>query len=385
MNGSVKCINTHSTAILTGRRFLLKPAVPWGGFFFGVNMKRILTAIAALLALTTAALAAGTIPFSLSQQFDERGKPLSGCKLYTIQAGTVSTPQNAYFDTGLTNPLSNPITCDASGRLPQFFLSDGLVKVRLTDKNGITQIDADNILVIGPSSGGGGGGGGQVDPTTIAKTGDIKYRYSADADDGWVRANGRTIGSASSGATERANSDTQALFVHLWGTNSGLVVSGGRGASAAADWGANKTIALPDARGRAFAGLDDMGNTASGRLSSTYFGATPTALGAAGGDQSTSLAAGNIPPHTHSGTTGSMNRNATHTHEVGGGRYGGTSIGAFNGGSSFSLPSGGDLVSLYSANTDHEHAFTTNSGNGLSGTAFSRVMPTILVTTYIKL
>lgn len=347
-------------------------------------MKRIFIGLAALLALTTATLAAGTIPFSLSQQLDERGKPLSGCKLFTIQAGTVSTPQNAFQDLDLTIPLPNPIECDAGGRLPQFFIDDGQIKVRLTDKNGIVQIDADNVQVIGPSSGG-GGGGGQVDPTTIAKTGDVKYRYSTATEAGWVRANGRTIGSASSGATERANSDTQALFIHLWNTNSGLAVSGGRGASAAADWSANKTIELPDARGRVLASLDNMGNSAAGRLSLTYFGASPTTLGAGGGSQSTTLAAGNLPPHTHSGTTGSMNRNASHSHGVTGGRYGGTSTTMFNGGDNFQIVNGAALISISSANTDHEHNFTTNGGNGLNSTAFSRVMPAILVTTYIKL
>jgi hypothetical protein len=29
--------------------------------------------------------------------------------------------------------------CDAAGRLPQFFLADGLIKVRITDRNGVAQ------------------------------------------------------------------------------------------------------------------------------------------------------------------------------------------------------------------------------------------------------
>jgi hypothetical protein len=74
---------------------------------------------------------AGTIPLSLSQQFDSLGHPLSGCKLYTIQAGTTSTPQSAYQDSALTLPLPNPQTCDSAGRLPQFFLADGSIKIRL--------------------------------------------------------------------------------------------------------------------------------------------------------------------------------------------------------------------------------------------------------------
>jgi hypothetical protein len=157
---------------------------------------------------------AGTIPLSLTQQFDEFGKPLSGALLYIIQAGTVSTPQQPYQDAALTITQPNPIPLDAAGRVPQFFLADGYIKVRLDDKFGVTQLARDGILVIGPSAGGGGGGG--VDPTTLIQTGAIQPFYGVGVLAGFVRLNGRTIGSATSGATERANSDCQALFNFLW-------------------------------------------------------------------------------------------------------------------------------------------------------------------------
>lgn len=74
------------------------------------------------------------------------------------------------------------------------------------------------------------------------------------APSGWVRLNGGTIGGASSGATERANADTQALFELLWSeyANTELAIqdSAGaasvRGASATADFTANKRIPLED-------------------------------------------------------------------------------------------------------------------------------------------
>src|SRR3954469_20758339 len=97
----------------------------------------------------------GTIPLSMTQQLTELGAPLNGGKLYLIQAGTVSTPQNGYQDPSLTLVLPNPITLDAAGRLPQFFLADGFIKIRLLDSTGVVQREADNIQVIGPSSGGG--------------------------------------------------------------------------------------------------------------------------------------------------------------------------------------------------------------------------------------
>lgn len=277
-------------------------------------LKKIYLALALLAGLISPAHSAGTISFSLSQQLDSLGKPLSGCKLYIFQAGT-TTPQIAYQDTALTLPVpgGTQLTCDAAGRLPQFFLADGLVKVRLTDKNGLNQAypngaaALDNLLVIGPSSGG-GGGGGSVDPTTVMATGDIKARYGTGVLTGFVRANGRTIGSATSGATERANADCQALFEYLWNTDPNLVVSTGRGGSANADWVANKTITVPDWRNRAIAGLGDMGNTDAGRLTATYFGASGTTLGSAGGSQFHTLAISELPvlSPTFVGQSGSL-------------------------------------------------------------------------------
>lgn len=238
---------------------------------------------------------AGSISLSLSQQFDAMGKPLAGGKLNFYQAGTTATPQSAYQDSGLTILHPNPITLDAAGRVPAFYLADGFIKILLTDKNGVTQIAADNVLVIGPSSGGGGGGG--VDPTTVLQTGDMKFVYGTGSITGFVRANGRTIGSATSGASERANADTQTLFIFLWNADANLAVSGGRGASGLADFQANKTLALPDWRGRTIAGLDDMGNSAAGVLTnaSTGFGSSATVLGQPGGNQSVSLSLAQLP------------------------------------------------------------------------------------------
>lgn len=253
--------------------------------------------------LLSPAFGAGTIPgFSLSQQLDQYGKPLANCFFYTIQAGTTSTPQNAYQDSALTIALPNPQRCSASGRLPQMFLADGSVKVKLTSSAGVIQVVADGVLVVGPS--GGGGGGSTVDPTTIIATGDIKARYGTGVLSGFVRANGRTIGSATSGASERANADCQSLFEYLWAADANLSVSTGRSGSANADWVANKTIALPDWRGRVIAGLDDMGNSAAGLLTSGFFGAPSgtlaTVLGAAGGLEGSTLLLANLPPYTPS-------------------------------------------------------------------------------------
>lgn len=336
-------------------------------------LKRLLINLAILAGLIVPVHAAGTISFSLSQQFDSLGKPLSGCKLYFYQAGTTATPQNAYQDSGLTNALPNPLECDAAGRLPQFYLADGQIKVRLTDKNGVTQVVADNLLVIGPSSGG-GGGGGSVDPATIFETGAIKAKYGTGSLSGWVRLNGRTIGSATSGATERANADTQALFEYLWGADSTLTVSGGRGATAAADWAANKSLTLPDFRSRALAGLGDMGNSDNALFDGlTFTRGSSTSLGSLVGAAKSTLATANLPPYTPAGSIA-----------MGGSQ-------AVNGYLAF-LPGsgtggGGPAVNTqtFTINGSSFTATWTGTPQGGTSTAFATNSPFALVTFYCKL
>jgi hypothetical protein len=246
---------------------------------------------------------AGTIPnLPLSTQFDkDSGAPLRGGKLHFFQAGTIATPQVAYKDTGLSLAHPNPITLDGAGRVPSFYLADGAIHIRLTNAQGVTQFEELSLLVVGPSSGS-GGGGTTVDPTSVFQTGDVIWLDQAGTRAGWVRDNGRTIGSATSGASERANSDCQNLFTFLRNTYDDTVcpVNGGRGASAAADWAANKWITLPDKRGYAPGGLDDMGNAAASRYAGVPFTAgNATAAGSLCGEAAHALSGSETGPHIH--------------------------------------------------------------------------------------
>lgn len=252
---------------------------------------------------------AGTINIALTQCVDLNGQPMANALLYIFAVGTVATPQSAYQDFGLSIPLSWPIVADQYGRIPMFYLADGQVHVRLTDANGVVIFDYPTMQVVGPSSGGGGGGGGStVDPTTVLSTGDIKFRATSETLTGWVKMNGLTIGNATSGATQRANADTQNLFTYLWQnfTNAHCAVTGGRGVSALADFTAGKTIALPDWRSRGPMGLDDMGNSAAGIIQSGNVtsggGDGPTTPAAWGGEANHTLALTEIPSHTHAPT-----------------------------------------------------------------------------------
>lgn len=342
-------------------------------------MKRFAILIAVLLASLSTSFAAGTIPgFSLAQQQDELGNPLIGCKLYTIQAGTVSTPQTAYQDSALTIPLSYPVLCDAYGRLPQIFLADGSIKLRLTKSTGVQVFAADGILVVGASSG--GGGGSPVDATTILATGDLKARYGVGVLSGFVRLNGRTIGSATSGATERANADVQALFEYLYDADTNLAVSGGRGASAAADWAANKTLALPDWRGRALAALADMGNSATTVLTSTYCGTSPIVLGNGCGAQTHTILQTHLPSATLSTSITDPGHFHTSTSQT---AHAGQVIGNLGLGA---VPAPTTLIDLAGVNTGSKTTgITASTALGGGNTPISIVPPMMLATFYIKL
>lgn len=89
-----------------------------------------------------------------------------------------------------------------------------------------------------------------------ALTGDHKITFRTTVDPGWVLANDTTIGSGASGATGRANADTVDLYTLLWTniTDQWAPVTGGRGASATADYAANKPLKIPRALGLAIAG-----------------------------------------------------------------------------------------------------------------------------------
>jgi len=85
---------------------------------------------------------------------------------------------------------------------------------------------------------------------------------------GWLLVDGKTVGNAASGATSRANADTAALFTELWNfpaasvpiySSTGAVST--RGVSAAADFAANKRIALFTPDGGAFLRMWAQGQT----------------------------------------------------------------------------------------------------------------------------
>lgn len=349
-------------------------------------IKRLLLAMAVSVGLLSPAYSAGLYPLSNYQQFDSNGKLLSGAKLYLFDGGT-TTPRIGYKDSSLTSPHPNPIVADASGRLPLVYLADGFYRQRLTTKTGTQIFDQDGIPVLSTTA---GGSGTSVDPDSTYKTGDFKVSYNNQPISGYVRANGRTIGSAASGATERANSDTQPLYEKLW-TFSNITVVGGKGASAVADYTANKPLALPNAAGRGIFGVDDMGAGPQNVLTGASI-AFSTVVGSSGGFESLYITQSMLPSylltggsgsasvsgntgnesgsHTHngSGTTGAMNANASHSHPY----FRSNSVNINVGSSGVGVNTGEFATSTSPTNTDHGHdyAFTTGAQNQTHTHAF---------------
>lgn len=232
----------------------------------------------------------------------DRGMPAVGAIAQFFQAATF-TPMTVYYDYGLTISAGSSVIANSNGQWPVVYLDEGqgFYRYQTLKPDGAILDDLTTLPIIGPGAGSGGGGGTPVDTTQLLTTGDFIWRPVLGQIAGRVRANALTIGPAGSGATERANADCQNLFTYLWGAlpNTVCPVSGGRGATAIADWNNNKMLGLPDLRGRAAFGLDTMGNVAAGRISGAIYNPGGSSPGSSGGVESIQITVGHLPAHTH--------------------------------------------------------------------------------------
>lgn len=304
-------------------------------------------------------------PESRAIIFDNNGKPAPNAKLFFFNAGT-TTPQVTYTDSGLAIPHANPVLTDSQGRAPRIFLLEGRYRIRVERADGVLIYDDDNLQ--GSFQTVEQGETPEFDPNGIARTGDIKPAYDASQQAGWVRMNGRTIGSAASLATERANADVEALYTFLWQRNA--AVEGGRGASAAADWAGNKPLTIPDARGCALVGVDGFGATNAGILTDLTMSPDAATLGATGGVQAQTLTEAQLPEVT--ATTASSGNHSHSIKQPLGGNFG-----ALGGGLSTSPGSVSTSTGVAGA-----HTHTVSFG---SGEAHPNVQPSLLCGWYIKI
>lgn len=304
-----------------------------------------------------------------------------GAKAYFFTAAT-TTPLTTYTDNALTTPNAHPVVADAYGRMPAvFFAVATSYKERVQTATGTQLWEIDNVDPAPAVSSGGGGGGLLVQAGDLFDCGYIQGLCQTGVKTGWVRLNGRTIGDASSSATERQNADCETLFTYLWNnvTDTYAPVSTGRGASAAADWAAHKNIGLPNFKGRAMVGLDQMGSGSSGAINGFTMasGTTDTLLGN-GGAATVTLSAAQLPVITPTGTVNITDPG--HTHSIAGAA--GINNNAASAGGAVNSAIAGPSVTG-SNTTGITAAFVGNSFG--SGTSHSNMGPFALVTFYMKL
>lgn len=223
----------------------------------------------------------------------------------------------------------------------------------------------------------------------IATTGDMKFRPTSETIPGWVTANGLTLGNPTSGATGRANNDTLNLFTWHWVNFSNAqcpVSPGGHGASAAADFAANKTIQALAWQGIGPVGVDTMGGAATTLLSGApVVSGSTTAPGSVLGENLHTLSLAQLPTGITSANTASIALSVTQTDfsihspsnglasAVGGGAVSGMIIA--NGAVSGQIVSTGNIAIGSGAVTS----------NNTGATAFNLVQRSMGVYWYLKL
>ena len=133
-----------------------------------------------------------------------------GALAYFFEAGTM-TPRTTYQGADLTTPHAHPVVADAYGRFPAVFLDFGSYRERVKTAGNTQLWDTDKIPNPAPFDEEVG-----VDEDALLKVGEVFFKFTNGTRNGAVRANGRSIGNATSGATERANVDCIALFTELY-------------------------------------------------------------------------------------------------------------------------------------------------------------------------
>jgi hypothetical protein len=257
----------------------------------------------------------GTLwPLSNQLVWDNEADLSPGAKVYFYEGGT-TTPLVVFIDYEQTMEHSIPVVSDGNGRWPAVFVPFGPYKyAQFTSRNVQIGNTVDNIPNIDPTP-----PETDVVATSLLNTGDVFFSFIDGTRAGAVRCNGRSIGNGSSAGTERANADTENLFIYLWNNvvNAAAPVSGGRGASAGEDFAANKTIGLPDLRAAAPFGLATMGNSNNGLL-----GSAPVVVGTAIdpgsilGANTHVLTEAQLASHLHGVSITSGNQSVNHTHGI---------------------------------------------------------------------
>jgi len=283
---------------------------------------------------------AALVPNAKQQYLNANGTPLAGGSVYSYVPST-TVPKTTWSDPNQATPNSSPVTLDASGGA--FIFGQGNYRQIVKDVNGNTIWDG-FTSAYGSASPSGSTGTDTAPVGTILPWAGFNFNVPTN----WQLAYGQAVSRTtyaqllaaitistttgncvSSSTTVSGFADTSQLRVGApieasclpTGDTVASIVNGtsitvavaatatGTFTVTAFPWGNGdgvSTFNLPDLRGRVLPGADAMGGTAASRLTSTYYGASASAPGVAGGTQSeqasTSIALSNIPTITSSGS-----------------------------------------------------------------------------------
>jgi len=137
-------------------------------------------------------------------------------------------------------------------------------------------------------------------------TGDVRITGRMQAQDGWVFLAGQTIGNESSTAVLKGDEFNELYeLAKNWAPNAGTE-----------EWAAGHLVTLPDMRGRALVGTDNMG----GDSADTVMEAGADKVGGTFGEEARALSAAQLPTHTHTmaakGAHNHIMGNDTHSHSI---------------------------------------------------------------------
>lgn len=183
------------------------------------------------------------------------------------------------------------------------------------------------------------------DIPSLTPTGAVLAFAGSSAPSGWLLCNGASV----SANTYRSLFDAIGNTYGGTGSNTGGVYTG--------------SFNLPDLRGRAIAGVDNMGGADAGRLN------WANTLGTAGGTQTHTLSITEMPSHTHI--------QDAHSHTT-------SQNYAFGQGVNPANSSGGAGGYLWHTNTNAVNSSTATNQNTGGGQAHNNMQPTILLNYIIK-
>jgi microcystin-dependent protein len=214
---------------------------------------------------------------------------------------------------------------------------------------------------------------------TFFSTGDVKLTLKTAADTGWLLFDDGTFGSASSGGSNRANNDTQALFTLLYNApftdaNVPILTSGGGATtrvaqgSASAAWAANCRMSLPKTLGRALA------------VAGSGAGLTSYIMGQTTGENTHTLALTEIPAGIQSVNVAGFGVTVTSNAVIATGATGENTGGGQFG---FNIPSGFNQQVTSSGGVAAGNVFSSSDNTG--GGAHNNMQPTTFLNAMVKL